>query len=613
MYLSEYKIEEQGMKSLGIFIFLFSLIITAFAQKKRTVFDDVRFIIEPARIINTVSSDISPVFINDSLYFTSVPEEYFHKTRREKKNTDFYNMYSASIDKQGIITSTRKLVPGFGNDFHEGPADYCEATGELFVTVSNVNNFEKVQKMIPVENIRLGLVIKKKINGKWITVDKLPFNDKRYHFAQPAISTTGDTLIFSSDMKPNYGNTDLFMSIRRNKEWTAPVNLGSEINTSGSELFPTFIKGNILSFASNGQTINYGGLDIYYCNFPNLNKVEILSNEINTRADEFGLVIHKNGKVGYFSSNRNIETEDDIFRLEIQKIYKSVIGHVLDSVVNLPIDSAKIIIYNCKDEIVGIQYSDSIGNFSFEIKEGECLKAEILKVGYETNKFDISGLDNQEFRLKLKQFYEIFVMDNGNPLPNASVTFDDEKKLFTNDRGILSLALPLPANCEFIIQEDGYVSQILLPKTPDNHALTRDTVNLYQKKIKTVFFTSIVNTVSGELKILQESTSVFDQIIKILNLNPDIKVEIGWHTDSRGDDSDNGRLSANRASFAVRYIANNGIEKNRISGKGYGESQLLNRCKNGVECSEEEHRENRRIELKITGILKPQLNNPEVE
>ena len=402
MYLSEYKIEEQGMKSLGIFIFLFSLIITAFAQKKRTVFDDVRFIIEPARIINTVSSDISPVFINDSLYFTSVPEEYFHKTRREKKNTDFYNIYSASIDKQGIITSTRKLVPGFGNDFHEGPADYCEATGELFVTVSNVNNFEKVQKMIPVENIRLGLVIKKKINGKWITVDKLPFNDKRYHFAQPAISTTGDTLIFSSDMKPNYGNTDLFMSIRRNKEWTAPVNLGSEINTSGSELFPTFIKGNILSFASNGQTINYGGLDIYFSIFPLLDSVQILNRDINTAFDEFGLVMNKNGNVGYFSSNRIPYDDDDIFRLDIEKLYNIFNGKILDSDTNLPIINAKILIFDCKGDTIDILHSDSFGNFFFEIGKMECTQVEILKDGYENNFRNISGLESFEFRIKLK-------------------------------------------------------------------------------------------------------------------------------------------------------------------------------------------------------------------
>lgn len=602
------------MRRLNIFIFLL-LSSMVFAQQNRTVFDDVRFISEPAKYINTVSSDISPVFINDSIYFTGVSEKYLDKTNRKKKNTDFYNIYSASLDKTGNISSSRKLVPGFGNDFHEGPADYCEATGELFVTVSNVNNFEKIQKAIPVENIRFGLVIKKKINGKWITVEKLPFNDKRYHFAQPAISITGDTLVFSSDLKPNYGYSDLYMSIRKNGVWSSPVNLGNEINTPGNELFPTFIPGNILSFASNGKTPNKGGLDIYYSHFPMLNKVEILNNEINTSADEFGLIIDPSGNFGYYSSNRIVISDDDIFRLDIKKLYKNLTGMVLSSESNLPVAKAKIIFYTCDGNIIGTQQTDSAGNFAYEILENQCLQVEISKQGYESNLFNISGIPTQEFRLKLKQFYEILVLDeeSSNPLDNVSISFNDEINLNTNQQGIISLIPPLPENCEFIIQKEGYVITALSPKTIEQLVITRDTVSLFKKKPKTVFFTSNVNSATGELKILQESTSVFDQIIKILQLNSDIKVELGWHTDSRGNDADNRRQSTNRAGFAARYIVNNGIEKDRISGTGYGESQLVNRCKNGIECSEEEHRENRRIELKIMGIIKPQLKNIQEE
>ena len=308
------------MKSIGIFIFLAALTTMVVAQKSLTVFDDVQFKIVPVNLINTVASDISPTFVNDSIYFSAVSEKYFNDVKREKLNMDFYNIYSASLDSSGIVSSQRILVPGFDHEYHEGPSDYCEATGELFVTVSNTDNFEVIQKMIPVEYIRLRLVIKKKIDGKWQTVKELHFNDKKFHFAQPAISVTGDTLVFSSDLKPaNYGSTDLFMSIRKNGEWSSPVNLGSEINTAGNELFPTFISGGILSFASNGRTIKLGGLDIYYTHFPTLDKVEILSTEINSPFDDFGLIIHKNGKVGYFTSNRNSQNSDDIYKIDIIK------------------------------------------------------------------------------------------------------------------------------------------------------------------------------------------------------------------------------------------------------------------------------------------------------
>ncbi|MCA1758688.1 MAG: OmpA family protein, partial [Bacteroidales bacterium] len=114
-----------------------------------------------------------------------------------------------------------------------------------------------------------------------------------------------------------------------------------------------------------------------------------------------------------------------------------------------------------------------------------------------------------------------------------------------------------------------------------------------------------INSDSGELRILKESTQIFEQLLKIMKLNTDLKIEIGWHTDSKGQDAENKRLSQNRADFAVNYLVINGIEKERAVGKGYGESQLINKCKNGVQCSEDEHKENRRIEFKIIGFLNP--------
>jgi outer membrane protein OmpA-like peptidoglycan-associated protein len=84
-----------------------------------------------------------------------------------------------------------------------------------------------------------------------------------------------------------------------------------------------------------------------------------------------------------------------------------------------------------------------------------------------------------------------------------------------------------------------------------------------------------------------------------MNENPSWKVELGSHTDSRGSDSYNERLSQKRSDSAVAYIVEHGISKDRIIAKGYGESQIVNRCVNGVDCSDEEHRQNRRTEFKI--------------
>jgi hypothetical protein len=589
------------MKSIGIFIFLVALTTMVVAQKNRTVFDDVNIEIEPVYLINSVASDISPTFVNDSIYFSSVSEKYFNNAKREKQNMDFYNIYSASIDENGIVSSPRILVPEFDHEYHEGPADYCEATGELFVTVSNADNFEEIQKMIPVENIRLRLVVKKKIDGKWQPLKELPFNDKKFNFAQPAISVTGDTLVFSSDLKPNYGSTDLFMSIRRNGEWSSPVNLGSEINTAGSELFPTFISGDILSFASNGRIIKQGGLDIYYTHFPKLDKVEILSTEINSPYDDFGLIIHKNGKVGYFTSNRNSQNSDDIYKIDIQKLHKIFNGMVTDINSNLPIPNAEITLSNCNGGIINKVFSDSVGNFSFEIMRNECLQIKTSKEKYENELMNISSRDYLEFRLKPKQIYEIFVLDAGdwNPIEGVTISCNDEINLETNSEGIISLTNPFPVNCEMLFKKEGYLIQTLTPDFKTRSLVTRDTIWFYKNELNKNFVLSNISTVSGELRILQEATSALNRLIKIMEVNPDIKVELGWHTDSKGSDADNLRLSQNRADLAVNYIASKGIEKDRIITRGYGESQLVNKCKDGVKCTDEEHKVNRRIEIKI--------------
>ncbi len=103
--------------------------------------------------------------------------------------------------------------------------------------------------------------------------------------------------------------------------------------------------------------------------------------------------------------------------------------------------------------------------------------------------------------------------------------------------------------------------------------------------------------------IRQDAALELDKVVKLLKDNPTIIIELGSHTDSRGRTSHNERLSTNRAKAAVEYIVDKGgISKNRITFKGYGESTLVNDCKDGVKCSEAEHQKNRRTELKVVGF-----------
>lgn len=87
--------------------------------------------------------------------------------------------------------------------------------------------------------------------------------------------------------------------------------------------------------------------------------------------------------------------------------------------------------------------------------------------------------------------------------------------------------------------------------------------------------------------------------MSIMQQNPTLKIELSSHTDSRGNDDYNLKLSQRRADAAVAYIVSKGINRNRLEAKGYGETRLVNNCGNGVECSEEQHQENRRTEIKV--------------
>jgi outer membrane protein OmpA-like peptidoglycan-associated protein len=100
-------------------------------------------------------------------------------------------------------------------------------------------------------------------------------------------------------------------------------------------------------------------------------------------------------------------------------------------------------------------------------------------------------------------------------------------------------------------------------------------------------------------EIRPDAAVVLDTLVRLLKDNPTIWIELGSHTDSRGNDAYNMVLSQKRAEAAVNYIISRGIAPNRIEAKGYGETQLLNECANGVPCSPAAHQLNRRTEFKI--------------
>lgn len=593
------------MKRLTIIILFFTGLLSVSAQQgSGAFFERWEFIIEPQRF-NTVASDISPLFIGNKLFYSSVREKYFNNESRERKNKAFYDIYELMLDEKGIVTSDRRLVEGFGGEFHEGPAAWCEATSELFVTLSNIIHPDTIPGFIPTEHKKLRLAIKK-FNGKtWELTEELPFNDDKYHFAHPAISVTGDTLVFTSDMPAgNYGNNDLYMSVRKEGKWSDPVNLGRQINTPGHEMFPTFGPDGTLLFSSDGHPGNFGQLDIYYTTFPSIGTIRNIGNKINSTHDDFGLVIHPNRETGYFASDRPGRGSDDIYRIDIRKTLQMLVGRVVDDSNGVPVPNATVQLLDCDRKQIAVAASGADGGFRFEVSPNLCYFVQASAESYEEDIKNATGLDFVELRLKRRFNYNLVVMEYGTTLPvdNATVTCSGEFSVRTNAQGVSKPPLKSDAVCELLIHKEGYLDKTFFPDiskfTGTSHT---DTVWLLKPELGRAYVLRNIYYNFDKWDIRSDARPSLDNLVAILKEYP-ISIELSSHTDSRGTFRYNEVLSQRRAESAVAYIISQGIDPGRITARGYGESMPVNHCVDNVPCTEEMHQANRRTEFRITAI-----------
>ncbi len=167
----------------------------------------------------------------------------------------------------------------------------------------------------------------------------------------------------------------------------------------------------------------------------------------------------------------------------------------------------------------------------------------------------------------------------------------------------------LDQNCDFSVvgSKDNYYTNTIKLSTVGKKTSESMHVRLRIEMEKIVINKPIVlENIYYDLdrwEIRPDATNGLNQLVTIMKENPAIKIELGSHTDSRADDYYNLNLSQKRADAAVNYIVEHGISKDRITAKGYGEYKLINHCKDGVECTEEEHQQNRRTEFKVIGFM----------
>lgn len=592
-------------------------------------------------------SDFSPAYFGDKIIFVSSRQGSGIINRTYPLNGQpFLQLFIADTLANGQLTNIKEFSDKINTRYHEGPLYYCTSDSTMYFTRNNFNGYKKLSSdgklnlkiytaqftfnewLKSVENMVDSMGIKAKFATKnWRNIREFKYNSDEYSMGHPTLSKDGKRIYFVSDMPGGKGGTDIYMCERDDKgDWGKPINL-SELNTKGNEMFPFIHPSGVLFFASDGLP-GLGGLDIFKAEpkGDRFGKPENMGAPLNSSNDDFGLIADNSTKTGYFSSNRpNGVGSDDLYFVRFSNIrYVNVAIKVVDKENGQRIGDANINVVKTKDNSTFKLANKYFGVYSTSADSKETFAVKAEKEGYQPYS-EIINLENKEpvndtisisVPLLKTVFYgvygTVFINETKENVPDVNISFEPigggQPVVINSDtNGEFRTLLAEKTNYEIVITKKNFFTlkdkYTTAGKTPGWINLN-EFINLNIEKIdmsKTIEIPNIYYDL-GKWNIRKDAVVELDKVVTLLNDNPTIKIELGSHTDSRGDANSNQVLSQKRAQSAVDYIISKGISNDRIVAKGYGESKLKNRCADGVKCSEKEHQENRRTEIRVTSF-----------
>ncbi len=489
--------------------------------------------------INSEASDFAPSFYGESLVFSTARDSGLITKRIHKwNNKAFLNLYASIPNENGEYVNAEKLSKLVNKKTHESSTAFTKDGSTVYFTRNNSKNgnFSRDEEGVS----RLKIFKATKVDGKWTNITELPFNGDNYSVAHPALSPDESKLYFASDMEGTHGASDIFVvDIKKDGSYGTPKNIGTPINTESRETFPYVTSNNILYFSSDGHP-GLGGLDVFATDLNNIQKTEIqnIGKPVNSIEDDFSFIFNEESKKGYFASNREGGNgDDDIYSFNELR----------------PLDLECHTMVNGK--IKDLKTGAAIAGASVIIYDSE--NNSISQV-YTKNDGSFTMDGNCE--------------DGDYKLVATKESYNDGNKLFTtvsaNDITDVELALDKTRLAVAVGTELGkYLG------------------------IEPIYFDF------DKSYIRKDARASITKIIDYMNKFPEIIVEIGSHTDSRANDQYNQELSLRRAKATLKYMVEKGISKERLTFKGFGETQLTNECANSIPCSKEKHQNNRRSEF----------------
>jgi outer membrane protein OmpA-like peptidoglycan-associated protein len=450
---------------------------------------------------------------------------------------------------------------------------------------------------------------------------------KEINIQHPALHPSGRVLVFSSDMAGGNGKLDLYRSTKQpDGRWSVPVNIGNKINTAGDEVFPSFDKSGNLYFASDGL-VGMGGLDIFLAaaipgSDSSWGLPENLRAPINSASDDFYIFWMPSGSLAYFSSDRaGGKGSDDIFSAKKRNTETLSVKLTYSELVHTR-KNPQLILVKEKGKPVNLPFVDSSGRLSLTYplaEPGKYILSGLVNDGLAYQLSDTvragDGYDStyyREYRLHgIGLSGVVAERDLRTRLAGVSIIlkpdFGDSLVVNTDSTGTFKILLRPGINYTIYARKAAYFSSA--PLRIGVPVVNRDSTieaniflsKMLQKGERFVFRNIYFDY--NKADITKSSEAELDKISNFLASHPDVEVEISAHTDTRGNDQFNMKLSQIRALAAVKYLISKGISAKRMQAKGYGEFQPINNCVNGRYCTEAEHAQNRRIEMKITKVM----------
>jgi len=622
-----------------------------------------RYEIEPLKKVNTKDSDFGTNYYEidgeEGLVFASSRRSMNAMNKEfQWDGSNFLDLYTVKLDTAGQGKSLGKFNKDVRSKYHEGPVSFSNEGTKMYLTRSNY--LDKKKGLDKKRHINLKLYLSEFKDGEWTDLEEFKHNSDDYSVGHATVTEDGNTMYFISDMQTprggnankNRGETDIWKSVKKlNGEWGIPENVKS-VNTEGKEMFPYIGKTGILYFASNGH-VGLGGLDMYRAEPKDSSFGEPVNMgyPLNTNYDDFAFIVNANETEGYVSSNRFLEGakgKDDIYKVKIlypfgPKLY-TIKGFAINNSTGDKMAGVVIKIVNQETgDIVASVVTDENGSYSaIGVPEGK------HKVIGEKNNFDLiapfsfdtDDIDDsrtlEDANVKMKKndcglIGAVTDAEKGTLLEGVKISLTNNAtgettEIITDSDGGFKdqlAGIPCPGgtiNYVFLLEKEGYFTKEISFKfvitKPGIINLNQYLKMTLQKKTGTVNAYCEIDDILFDFNksnIRKDAAKELDKLVSCMKEHPDMRIEIGAHTDCRGTASYNRKLSERRAKSSMKYIISRGISADRIFGQGYGEDKLLNDCacegSQRSDCSDEEHQLNRRTEFKLVGVNKGVKNN----